>query len=289
MLTRLLAAILSLSYAGAFVHAASVPQVIPIWSDGAPGSADRRDRPEVTVLSPDKTYQRVSSIHTPSITVYPAAADRANGTAVLILPGGGFQFLSIDLEGSEVAAWFNRQGITAFVVKYRLPNEPDSTYTMGDALADAQRAIRLVRSRAAEWGVRPDRIGTVGFSAGGRIAADAGLRFQAGQPTATRELQRVSSRPDFQILVYGFTAPDAIPANTPPTFLVCAHNDGDKPRQAVALYSALLTNKVPAELHIYSLGGHAYAMREFGHPINTWNQRLRDWLQTMGLVSHPRS
>jgi acetyl esterase/lipase len=287
MKNRFPALLLSLFLAGAFSHATAAPQVIPIWSDGAPGSAGRRDRPEVTVLSPDQSYHRVSQIHHPSITVYPAPPDRANGTGVLILPGGGFQFLSIDLEGSEVADWFNRQGITAFVVKYRLPKEPDSTYTMDDALADAQRAIRLVRSRAAEWGLRPDRIGTMGFSAGGRIAADAGLRFQDGQPAATDPLHRVSSRPDFQILVYGFTAPDAIPANTPPTFLICAHDDGDKPRQAIALYSALLTNKVPAELHIYGLGGHAYAMRDFGHPINTWNQRLRDWLQTLGYVAKP--
>lgn len=264
--------------------AATQPQVIPIWENGAPGTAGKRDLPEKIVPSPNKDYQRVSQIHNPSITVYLPPADKATGAGVLILPGGGFQFLSFDLEGSEIAEWFNRQGIAAFVVKYRLPREPDSTYTMDDALADAQRAIRLVRSCAAEWGVKADRIGTMGFSAGGRIAADAGLRFQEAQPTATDPLHHVSSRPDFQILVYGFTAPDAIPANTPPTFLICAHDDGDKPRQAIALYSALLTNKVPAELHIFSLGGHAYAMRDYGHPINTWNQRLADWLGTMGLM-----
>lgn len=282
-MNRFLSFVFFVSFVAARLSAAQ-PAVIPIWADGAPGTQGKRDLPEKTVPSPNKDYQRVSQIHNPSLTVYLPPADKATGAGVLILPGGGFQFLSIDLEGSEVAEWFNQRGIAAFVVKYRLPKEPNSTYTMDDALADAQRAIRLVRSRAAEWGLKPDRIGTMGFSAGGRIAADAGLRFQEGQPTATDPLHRVSSRPDFQILVYGYTAPDAIPANTPPTFLICAHDDGDKPRQAIALYSALLTNKVPAELHIYGQGGHAYAMRDYGHPINTWNQRLADWLGTLGLL-----
>ncbi len=263
---------------------AATPLVIPIWADGAPGTASKRHLPEKTVPSPNNDYQRVSQIHQPTLTAFLPPAEKATGAAVLIFPGGGFQFLSIDLEGTEVAEWFTQRGIAAFVVKYRLPKEPDSSYTMDDALADAQRAIRLVRSRAAEWGLQPDRIGTLGFSAGGRIAADAGLRFQAAQPTATDPLHHYSSRPDFQILVYGFTAPDAIPANTPPTFLLCTHDDGDKPRQAIALYSALLVNKVPTELHIYSTGGHAYAMRDYGHPVNTWNQRLADWLGTLGLL-----
>ncbi|MDQ5979844.1 MAG: Alpha/beta hydrolase [Verrucomicrobiota bacterium] len=263
---------------------APTPEVVPIWANGTPGTEGKRDRPEKTVPSPKNDYLRVSQIHHPSLTVHLPPAEQATGTGVLILPGGGYQFLSIDLEGSEIASWFTERGIAAFVVKYRLPREPDSTYTMDDALADTQRAIRLVRSRASDWGLRPDRIGILGFSAGGRLAADAGLRFQDGQPSATDPLHRVSSRPDFQILVYGFTAPDAIPANTPPTFLICTSDDGDKPRQAIALYSALLTNKVPTELHLYGRGGHAYGMRNLGQPVHSWNQRLADWLDNLGLM-----
>lgn len=282
---RLIPALLLLqSVAISLAAATPAPEVVPIWANGAPGTESKRDRPEKTVPSPKQDYLRVSQIHHPSLTVHLPPADRATGTGVLILPGGGYQFLSIDLEGSEIASWFTARGIAAFVVKYRLPREPDSTYTMDDALADTQRAIRLVRSRAADWGLRPDRIGILGFSAGGRLAADAGLRYQDGQPTATDPLHRVSSRPDFQVLVYGFTAPDAIPANPPPTFLICTTDDGDKPRQAIALYSALLTNKVPAELHLYGQGGHAYGMRNLGRPVHTWNQRLADWLDSLGLM-----
>lgn len=282
---RHIAALLLLQSVAISLSAAGpAPEVVAIWANGAPGTEGKRDRSEKIVPSPKQNYLRVSQIHHPSLTVHLPPADKATGTGVLILPGGGYQFLSIDLEGSEAAAWFTQRGIAAFVVKYRLPREPDSTYTMDDALADTQRAIRLVRSRAADWGLRPDRIGILGFSAGGRLAADAGLRYQDGQPAATDPLHRVSSRPDFQILVYGFTAPDAIPANAPPAFLICTTDDGDKPRQAIALYSALLTNKVPVELHIYGRGGHAYGMRNLRDPVHSWNERLADWLATMGLL-----
>ena len=251
--------------------------------------APRDLRPEVTVLSPKGNYHRVSQIHNPSLTVYPAPRDIATGTAVIVLPGGGFQFLSIDLEGSEVAAWLNAQGITAFVLKYRLPREPGSTYTMDEAQADGRRAVQLVRSRATEWGVAPDRIGTMGFSAGGRLAADIALHPDPANPAAADPVARVSSRPDFQVLVYGFAPPDEGIAQVPPTFLICTHDDGTKPADAIALYSGLLAAKVPAELHIYAVGGHAYAMRNYGNPVNTWPARLREWMDRSGLLPRPSS
>lgn len=245
-------------------------------------AAPRDPRPEVTVLSPRGNYHRVSQIHNPSLIVHPAPIDIATGTAVIVLPGGGFQFLSLDLEGSEVAAWLNAQGITAFVLKYRLPREPGSTYTMDDARADARRAVQVVRARAADWDLAPDRIGTMGFSAGGRIAADIALHPVAGDPSAADPADRVGSRPDFQVLVYGFTAPDDGIAQAPPSFLICAHDDGTKPADAIGLYSGLLAARIPAELHIYATGGHAYAMRNYGHPVNAWPDRLRDWLRSSG-------
>ncbi len=263
---------------------AAEPTVIPLRRNEGPAS-----EPELTVLSPKGNYHRVSRIHQPSLTVYLPPSDIANGTAVVILPGGGFQFLSLDLEGSEVATWLNAQGVAAFVLKYRLPRDPNSNYTMDDARADGRRALQLVRARAAEWGIAPDRIGTMGFSAGGRIAADIGLHPDLGDSSAIDPVARVSSRPDFQILTYGFSPPDDGIAQAPPSFLICAHDDGTKPAEAIALYSGLLDAGVSAELHIYSLGGHAYAMRNYGNPVNSWNDRLHDWLARSGWLPAPQS
>ncbi len=266
-------------FAATFVTAADT---IPLWP--APFSTGT----EVEVLSPKGNYTRVSQIHNPSLTVYPAPSDIANGTGVIIAPGGGHQFLSIDLEGTEVAAWLNQQGVTAFVLKYRLYKEPGSPYSFSNAVADAHRAIQLVRSRAADWKLAADRIGILGFSAGGQVAGHAAIEFTSGDRSASDPLARLSSRPDFQVLVYGNTDATAlIQANTPPAFMICAQDDGNKPGQALALATRFLELNIPAELHIYQSGGHAYAMRDYGQPIHTWNQRLRDWMRTNGWLPRP--
>lgn len=250
---------------------AQSPASIALWP------APFGNRTEIAVPSPKANYTRLSAIDNPSVTVYPAPRDLANGTAVIIAPGGGHRFLSIDLEGSEVAAWFNQRGVTAFVLKYRLSKEIDSPYRFADAVADAHQAIRLVRARANEWNLATNRIGILGFSAGAQVAGHAAIEFQQS-----------TTRPDFQVLVYGNTDTTAdLPADTPPAFLICTQDDGDKPAEALALASRFLAAEIPAELHIYQQGGHAYAMRDYGKPVHRWPERLADWMRHHGWLPRP--
>jgi endo-1,4-beta-xylanase len=174
------------------------------------------------------------------------------------------------------------------VLKYRLAAAPGSKYTIVDhELADAARAIRLVRSRAAEWGVDPTRIGVMGFSAGGEVAALAETRFDGGDPAAADAVDRISSRPDFAVIVYpGLrSGPLTVPKNAPPTFLVCADDDPSHVVITVNLYLDLQKQKVPAEMHIYEKGAHGFGLRPNPHPVATWTDRLYDWLNDRRLLS----
>jgi endo-1,4-beta-xylanase len=257
--------------------------VIRLWSDGAPGSEARAAEPEnVQPAKQPGASLHVSNIHNPSVTVCQPAKDKATGAAIIIAPGGGHQYLSYDIEGTEVARWLNEQGIAAFILKYRLAREPGSTYQVEDhALADAQRAIRLVRSRAGEWNVDPNRIGVMGFSAGGQLAALAATRFDSGKSESADPVERMSSRPDFQIRCYGANrAATTLPANIPPAFFVGAADD----RIAASLpatFTSYVNAGVKSEIHIYSHGGHGFGMRDRsgqGGPVVQWNQRLKEWL-----------
>ncbi len=265
------------------------PTRVSIWPYGVPGSEDIDFKAEKSVLHQNERigdYTRVSQVHDPSITVYLPDESKASGTGVVVLPGGGFRFLSIDLEGSEIADWLNAQGIAAFVLKYRLPKDEGSAYSFDDTVADAHQALRLVRSRASEWAVGPDRIGMMGFSASGETVGKASVTFDYGDPDASDPLGRFSSRPDFQILVYGgYIYEEVLPESVPPAFLVVAHDDGNKPSIAVDVYSKLLEVGVSAELHIFRRGGHAYGMRSLGFPVNSWNLMLKDWMTDLGVLS----
>jgi len=201
--------------------------------------------------------------------------------AVVIAPGGGHSQLVIDKEGYEIADWLNRNGIAGFVLKYRLARAPGSHYTVeGDALPDAARAVRMVRSRASEWGVDPARIGFMGFSAGGEVAALIETRFDAGNDNSADPVERASSRPDFAIVVYPGFKPGTItvPKNAPPTFLVCADDDRSHVVTTVNLYLDLEKQSVPSELHIYASGGHGFGMQTKHLPVDTWPDRLREWM-----------
>jgi acetyl esterase/lipase len=250
---------------------------IPLWPNGAPGSAGLNS-PEVWNPSTDG-FHRVTNIHKPSVVVFLPAEGKGNGSAVVICPGGGHQYLVMDLEGSLVAERLNAMGIAAFVLKSRLARAPGSTYQVEDSLRDAQQAIRIIRGRAAEWKVKPDRVGIVGFSAGGEIAALAETRFDAD-----------GSRPDFAVLGYpGIRAENlTVPKNAPPTFLVVA--DDDRPAAAVAAYySKLKASGTPAEVHIYAKGGHGFGMTgrtpAFQQlPVSHWPEQLQAWMAGMGLL-----
>ena len=195
----------------------------------------------------------------------------------------------IDKEGWEIADWLNKNGIAAFVLKYRLAKAAGSHYTVaGDALADATRAMRMVRCRAAEWGVDSKRIGFMGFSAGGEVAALIETRFDAGEANASDAIGRASSRPDFAVLVYPGFRPGAItvPKDAPPSFLVCADDDPSHVVTTVNLYLDLEKQGVPSEMHIYASGKHGFGLRApAALPVATWPDRLKDWMVDRKLLT----
>ena len=255
---------------------------------------------------------RVSKIKTPTLTAYLPPADKANGTAVVICPGGGYSIVAIDHEGFKVAEKFNEMGVAAFVLKYRIPDTKNQTDPSIAPLQDAQQAILTVRTNAKKWNVDPERIGIMGFSAGGHLASTAGTHFER---SLIDNPDHISVRPDFMILIYPVISADIaithsgsfknllgpnasaeqlnlysnekqVTAKTPPTFLVHASDDGGvSPNNSIVFYQALLKNKIPAELHIYQNGGHGIGM----HNTTTkdeWMERCKNWLDKNGWLKN---
>ena len=271
------------------IVAADEPKEIPLWPNGAPGSEGKTDK---EIVQRGASGERsVYSIHNPSITPYLPPKDKTTGAAVIVIPGGGHRVLAIDHEGYNVAQWLSERGIAAFVLKYRLARETNSTYQVEvHALADTQRAIRLVRSRAQEWGIDPTRVGVMGFSAGGELAAFASMRFDNGVEGAADAVDRQNSRPAFQALIYPGSSRIIEPSkDSPPAFLACAYND--RPDIAEGLAEVYLRFKragVPAELHIYGSGGHGFGVRASNRkPVATWLARFEEWLGDNGFLQRP--
>ncbi|QDT04094.1 Acetylxylan esterase precursor [Rubripirellula lacrimiformis] len=256
--------------------AADSPERIPLWTGGAPGSVDRMHEPEKL----DGT--NVSNVHHPSITPYLPAQGKSTGTAILIAPGGGHQKLCLGHEGDALAQWFADHGIAAFVMRYRLCREPDSTYTLeGDAMDDTRRAIRTVRANAATWNIDPDRIGIVGFSAGGELAAYAGMNPQDGDASSDDPIERVSSRPDFEGLIYpGKSSTFTVKPGMPPAFIAFGFHDRDDISIGMAkVYLQYKQADVPCEMHVYSNAGHGFGFRPGTQTAaGDWPQRMCDWL-----------
>jgi endo-1,4-beta-xylanase len=266
------------------------PEAIQLWANGAPGSETRRNEPERVDWrhEPDISFPIISNIHNPSITPFLPPADKATGAAVIIAPGGAHMFLTIDREGYDLAKLLASRGIAGFVLKYRLARDQagDSPYHIEDAGADASRAVRLIRSRAAEWHVNPNRIGILGFSAGGEVALLAATRFAAGNRDASDPIDRQSSRPDFFAPIYpgGLQRTDLEwSARTPPAFLACAADDR-MPEQLAALFTTLHRAGVSAELHIYSRGGHGFGVRQRPIAVSSWPDRFVEWLGDRGFL-----
>lgn len=287
--------------------AAAEPSVLPVWPDAVPG--DYGEVGPERVRAPDEAPTRdakwITNVAKPALSVFRPDPARNSGTAILICPGGGYWNLAWDLEGEEVAAWLNGAGVTAVVLKYRVPRrggQPERLPAPGPLL-DAQRAISLVRSRAAEWKIVPDRIGILGFSAGGHLAVATGTQFDQRGYDPVDDADRFSCRPDFVVAVYpGYLVEQQragvevdppvlapylrIPQNTPPTFLVHASDD---PVAGVAnslvLYQALQRAKVAAELHVYARGGHGFGVRQSPLPCSTWTERCLDWLRQQGMLA----
>jgi endo-1,4-beta-xylanase len=279
-------ALLPLLLACATLVTAADPQSILLWPNGAPGS-EGKTAEEAVRVTPAGDHV-VSSVHRPSITPYLPAKESATGAAVIIAPGGGHSALWVDHEGHNVARWLSEHGVAAFVLKYRLAREKESIYTIeGASLQDTQRAIRLVRSRASEWGVNPGRVGVIGFSAGGELAALAATRFDEGNKEAADKVDRESCKPSFQGLIYPAIPRDMkLSKDTPPAFLACGENDRKNISQGLPeLYLALKQAGASAELHVYSGTGHGFGMRESNRtPSAAWITRFHDWLGFNGFL-----
>lgn len=252
--------------------AADPGSAILLWPQGAPGS-NKDHGPESVRITPQGEHV-ISGVHAPSITPYLPPKSEATGSAVIVAPGGGHRELWSDHEGHNVARWLSEHGVAAFVLKYRLARESGSTYTVEEhALADIQRAIVLVKEKAPEWGIQPERTGVMGFSAGGEIAALAALRWTADP----------ASRPAFQALIYpgsGKSTP-VFSKETPPAFLLCGENDRRDISQGLAeLYVAMKKAGVSAELHSYAGVGHGFGLRPtLKGPVAGWIQIFHAWLE----------
>lgn len=276
----------TLSLSLSVVKAEDAPAALPLWPHGAPGSEARVNEPE-KVDANGKGTNNVSNVHNPSITPY-LPAKGATGIAVIIAPGGGHSKLCLGHEGGALAEWFRDHGVAAFVLKYRLAREPGSTYTIQEhAMADARRAIRTVRSRAAEWGIDPQKIGIMGFSAGGELAAFAAMENDPGKADAEDVIERASSRPDFQALIYPGTS-DLFSAKKgmPPVFIACGFDDRKDISEGMAtLYLKYKAAGVKAELHIFSGVGHGFGYRpDRTNAAGKWPERFMDWMEESGFI-----
>ena len=284
--TRCTLVFLSLILAATVSAAAAEPEVVYLWPNGAPGSEGKTGH-EVTRVT-DQGERVVKSVHRPSLTVYLPSKQTATGAAVVIAPGGGHREMWTDHEGHNIAKWLSEHGVAGFMLKYRLAREEGSSYTIEEhSLADTQRAIRLVRHRASEWAVDPERIGVMGFSAGGQLAALAATRFDSGDSAAADAVDKLSSKPAFQALIYPAIPRDMnLSKETPPAFLLCGENDRENISQGLPeLYLALKRAGVSAELHVYAGVGHGFGMRERNKgPVGDWAARFRDWMGASGFL-----
>ncbi len=290
--TRRLALLLPVLGATVSAFAADpAPPVVFLWPAGSPTLQGAGEK-EVTTPPEPKPGERINSIrnvHNPSIEVRLAPADKACGAGMLVAPGGGHRQLVWGSEGADIAAWLNSIGVHAFILKYRLEQTPGYQYRVqGEALQDTQRALRLIRARAKEWGVDATRVGMIGFSAGGALAALADIRFDRGKSESGDPVERQSCRPDFVALVYPGWAPMDItaPKDAAPAFLTSAGlDDAFHARQTVEFHNSLFQAGVQSELHIYAHGGHGGAIKaRNGIPFGTWHVRFHEWLTDLGVL-----
>jgi acetyl esterase/lipase len=258
--------------------AAAQPQILELYPGGAPGAPAKAGEEVWEERGKGYVDRSVLNVHTPTITIYPAPAETSLGAAVIIAPGGGYHHLAIDKEGHDVAKWMSSIGVTGVVLKYRLPRTEGGVYTMQTPLDDIRQAIRLVRKHAKEWHLDSAKIGVMGFSAGGDLAARAS--------TLIPDPEAAELAPNFTILGYvgGGGKEVAVHAKTPPAFLVHAADDRVDPLGSVRYFEALEKAGIPCELHIYSEGGHGFGILERGLPVSTWSLRLKDWMRRQNLV-----
>ena len=297
-MSRLLCLMFGVMLATASHLTAAEPITINLWPGSPPGEA-RELPPEADQTKPDdpliagRKIIKLGNVTTPQIVVYQPTTVPANGAAVVICPGGGHHILAWDLEGTEVAEWLNTLGVTGIVLKYRVPfRDPERRWFA--AVQDAQRAMSLVRNRAVEWHLDPQRIGICGFSAGGETAALTSL-FAERQYTAIDAVDELPSRPNFALLIYaaGLASKEqpvlkdyvTVTKDTPPMFFAHAWDDGVSVQNALLLAIALKQHDIPAELHLYSTGGHGYGLRPTSEAVTHWPTRAGDWMRSRGFFA----
>ncbi len=278
---------------------ASIAQEITLklWPGAAPHETGEFGPETIIPNRPGgKQALRITQVVEPTLSVFRPSKAADTGCAVVICPGGAYRHLAFDLEGTEIAKWFNTIGVTAIVLKYRVPRRSE-TEIQPAPLSDVQRAIRIARSNAKKWGIDSQRIGVMGFSAGGHLAVMAATHWD--RPTYDRidETDEIDCRPNFLIPVYPAYLVDRkdssrlvddvrVTEQTPPSFIVVAEDDADRAVGAALLFIALKKAKVVSELHIYSKGGHGYGLRPSELPVSSWPRRCHDWMKTSGLLEH---
>ena len=280
--------------------------IMPLWEGTIPNYKASNEKEE-TFIGNNK--ELIKNVQNPDIAVFLPAKEHATGEAVVICPGGGYHVLAYRWEGTDIARAFNAKGIAAIVLKYRLPISNNNIERHKSPLLDAKRAMRMVRSHAKEWNIKPDKIGIMGFSAGGHLASTLSTHFDSGNQQATDTIEQVTCRPDFSILIYpvisfndGFTHKGSAKAllgenpsqemlksfsnelqvteNTPPTFLVHSEDDTAVPvKNSLVYYEALQKNNVSAEMHLYPYGGHGYSLAIGKGHLSTWIDRCTDWIK----------
>lgn len=274
---------------------AADPPVIPLWEKGAPGFEDKKDTKETRDReSKDTGEYRVTGVHNPYVTVFLPPKEKATGAAVVVVPGGGHRELWVKHEGENIAAWLCEKGIAAVVLRHRLAREKDSPYKIDvHALQDGQRALRLVRSKAKEWNLDPNRVGMMGFSAGGEVVGLVCRAAAKGDEKATDPIDRESAIPSFQALVYagpqGIRGEKITKENTPPTWILVGDEDGAM-NWLVTHFQDAKKAGVSAELHVFAKTGHGFGYRPYkatGKPVESWPQRFVEFLDVEGMLKKP--
>ena len=268
-------------------------KTLRVWPGKAPNEpAGIENRKAKTETGKDGVI-RIRYVDKPELVHFPAPRDKATGTCMVICPGGGYNILAWNKEGTEIAEWLNSIGVEAVVLKYRVPRR-DGKKPHLLPLQDLHRSIRIVRSKATEWKIDPKRLGVMGFSAGGHLSAMSSAFYIEQGYKPVDAIDKLDPRPNFAALIYPAYLGNAkadpekldplvqVSPSTPPTFIAITHDDGDRALFAALYYARLRQNRVPAELHIYSKGGHGYGLRTSKNPVSTWPARLEDWLRSSG-------
>ncbi len=293
--TRVLLVLTAFFSSGLALLRSAEPLTLKLWPDGPPSSAAPVSEATAKLI---KSYGPITATHVsdvtdPTITIY--RPEKPNGTSVVVAPGGGFMFLSYSFEGTQVCEWLNTLGVTAVLLKYRTPTRDEKEPFMLP-VQDAQRAMGMVRHRAAEWSLDPKRVGLLGFSAGGNLTGHAA--WDRGARTYPQNPELDDPRgPDFIVFVYGggfleqndktkFRVGFSVPTDAPPAFFVVAHDDRTNPIEATRLYLEYKRHNLPAELHIMTKGGHGFGMRRAGNPVNDWPARCGEWMKAMGWLGN---